>query len=79
MKYLVRTVCYGWKIPTKKNKTRKITLFKTVKGGDGEMTSALCIILLYDYQKKNKIIIQLCTVSQELHYLLFFLFNERFQ
>lgn len=63
MKYLVRTVCHGWKIPTKKNKTRKITLFKTVKGGDGEMTSALCIILLYNYQKKNKIIIQLCTVK----------------
>ena len=72
LNYLIRTVCYGWKIPTKR--TRKATLYRTVKDGDGEMTSAMYIILLNNCQKKNKIITQLFIIRPTLS--VDFLFNE---
>lgn len=58
----------GWKIPTKR--TRKATLCRTVKDSDGEMTSALYIILLCNCQKKNKIITQLFIIRPTLSFLI---------
>lgn len=46
------------------------TLCRTVKDSDGEMTSALYIILLCNCQKKNKIITQLFIIRPTLSFLI---------